>query len=509
MTDDFRYAKRAPWAHQLKGFELSKDARAFAYFCEQRTGKNLLTLAVAARAYEQGKINALLISAPSGVQRDWVVEAIPENLPDWTNPLCNIWRPGSKTETLAQEALLTHPGLSILAINVEALITARARTYLAAFVKQRKVMFVADESSDFSSPSAKRTRVAWAIAKRCHMVRILDGTPNTESPLELYAQVGLLTPAPFGFTSFYTFKHHFAEWEKGFNGQTGTEYEALKQYQNLDELQEKLSKFSYRVLRRDCKDIPEKVYGKRFFKMTDMQAKVYRDLREEYIAELADMKRVTATHVLARATRLLQIACGFVTPDREAHLCTACNPEDPDGDCRLCQGLGLIVDPKHPPVPIGNENPRLDALVAEVRLLHEPFVIWARFHHDLDIIIPALEAIGKKMVRYDGTVHADQRQANKLAFQRGEVDGLAGNPAAGARGLMLARASTTLFYSNGQSLRKRLQAEDRTENLNKTTGNSVMDIIGEDTVDIPIVQAFRDKKALSDLILGDRPGAFL
>ena len=48
----------------------------------------------------------------------------------------------------------------------------------------------------------------------------------------------------------------------------------------LDELNSKLNKFSYRVLKEDCLDLPDKVYMKRFVAMTPEQTKLYEEMKK-------------------------------------------------------------------------------------------------------------------------------------------------------------------------------------------------------------------------------------
>ena len=57
-------------------------------------------------------------------------------------------------------------------------------------------------------------------------------------------------------------------------------------YKNLGELSEKLEKFSYRVLKDDCLDLPKKTFMKRMVQLTREQEKVYRQMKELALAEL-------------------------------------------------------------------------------------------------------------------------------------------------------------------------------------------------------------------------------
>ena len=47
-------------------------------------------------------------------------------------------------------------------------------------------------------------------------------------------------------------------------------------YQNLSELSDKLKPFSYRVLKEDCLDLPDKIYMKREIQLTYEQKRLYK-----------------------------------------------------------------------------------------------------------------------------------------------------------------------------------------------------------------------------------------
>ena len=507
MTYTFADHAPEPWAHQRKGFDLSKDREYFALFMEQRTGKSRVIIDTAAYAYERGFIDGVLLLAPNGVHRNWITEGFGQFLPRRIPAALATWRTGLMDTKKAQEQLtaaLGHDGLTVLSMNYDALNTVKAKAYLGKFLRKRKLMVVGDESDDLSTPGAKRTQTAIRAAKYGIMRRILTGTPAAEDPFGLYAQTNFLKMFVLGYTSFLAFKHRFGEWEEGYNGRTDTTFETLKRsddgapcYRNLDELQRKLDAFSFRVTRVECGgQLPTLVT--RPFELHETQRRLYNHLREEYVAELQD-GTVTAAMVLVRYARLQQITSGFVPLDRHPQPCPHCAGTDPD--CSVCFGLGVVL-------PDGGistlPNPRLDALEREVRGASGATVVWTRFIHDADAVMGKLRAMGRRPGRYDGTVKENEREQVKLAFQRGDLSDIVANPQAGGRGLDFSRARTTIFYSHHWSLRLRLQAQDRIETLKHNLPSMNIDLVADDTVDEIITQCHRDKRAVQDVITNDR-----
>lgn len=505
--------KTVPWPHQAEGLALSHEMSGYALLMEQRTGKTKIVIDTVAYQYERGTINALLVVAmPDGVQRNWLATEIPLHMPDRVPRLCLEWEAEKATRKYFQEAmekLLTFKGLAILAVNGEAIITNAFRKYATRFLKARRVFVAADETTlIMKTPGAKRTRVMHAIGRHPNVQfkRIMDGTPVGEGPLDLYSQFGFLDPAILGYTSFYAFKHRYARWERGYNGATGQEFEKLIEYQNLDELQARMTPYSYRVTRAQVDPTaPPKVYQKRYFKLAPPQRKAYDELTSQYRTEVAG-RELTAVMVLTRYLRLQQVASNLVPSTATATLCHACGGTG----CGACDG-GVIarVEPEATVVPTASD-PRLQALAEELRLTSDPVIVWARFRADVSAAYALCEKLGRRPVRYDGACDRDQKEAAKADFGRGLSGAFVGSPASAGRGLALGAARTIIYYSNYFSLLVRLQSEDRAEAIGKGVSTGVVDLVAKDTVDDGvIVPALRAKRGVADYVMNEKRGQWL
>ena len=94
----------------------------------------------------------------------------------------------------------------------------------------------------------------------------------------------------------------------------GRRVQLIGSYKRLDELAEKLKVFSYRVLKEDCLDLPDKVYIRREVDLTEEQSKAYSTMKSAALA-LLNGKMATAPHVLTQMMRLHQITCGHLKND--------------------------------------------------------------------------------------------------------------------------------------------------------------------------------------------------
>ena len=167
-----------------------------------------------------------------------------------------------------------------------------------------------DESTTIKNPDAKRTKNICELAKLSRYRRILTGSPVTKSPLDLYKQCDFLLEELLGHGSYYTFRTRYAIMKTANFG--GRSVQIVVGYRNLGELSEKLKPFSYRVLKDDCLDLPDKIFMKRVVQLSPDQQKVYRQMKQLALAELNGKTMSTAT-VLTQLMRLHQITCGHFT----------------------------------------------------------------------------------------------------------------------------------------------------------------------------------------------------
>ena len=306
--------KTKPYQHQLDALESSHDREEFALFMEMGCGKSKVAIDNFVHLYRQGKINGVLILVPKGVYDTWYSKEIPNHVPDEINYHSVKWSNANTQKNKKLLATLSEEPdrLNILIMNIEALSTKKGTQFVTDFLFKRKAMFIVDESTTIKNHKAKRTINAVRLGKYAYYKRILTGSPVTKSPLDLYSQAYFLDPSLLGFSSYFSFRARYANLvEKSANGRT---FKQVIGYKNLTELNEGLLKFSCRVLKKDCLDLPDKVYLKRIIQMSDEQKRVYKDLQKQAKASLSK-GTVTITHLITQIIRLHQVSCGFVGLD--------------------------------------------------------------------------------------------------------------------------------------------------------------------------------------------------
>jgi SNF2 family DNA or RNA helicase len=491
MTDQPR------WKHQEQEFREHTEDRARGRFWEMGTGKTRSVIDEACELYRQRAIDAVVVVAPNGVHRNWKTDELPQYLPmalQHGAVRAEYWETSkSATKTHIRRFEQLHEAEFPWALlSYDAVMTERGRNFLWKFLRKRRVLYALDESSEIKSPGAKRTIRIVASGKYAPYRRVLDGTPVSKGPFDIYSQIKFLDEnfwPKHRLGSYSVFKKEFGVWFTRQDAQAASGYDPgydkLIGYKNLERLEKIVSTISSRVLKEDVLDLPPKIYlPKAEFTLTAEQVRVYNGLKNEFVATVGEGRVVEAELAIVRLLRYQQVLSGYVytTEDDE-------NVEP----FQLLEG----------------GNPRLKLLGEIVQRHHHKAIIWARFTKDIDQIMRMLSDMGGNATRYDGTLGDDEAADNSERFKRGDAQWIVANAAKGARGLTWNVAHHVVYYNNSFRLAHRLQSEDRAHRGEMQHSVDYTDIVGvfpdgKQTVDHHIVNNLRNKFDIAAIVNGDR-----
>ena len=471
--------KTKPYRHQLDALEKSWNKETFAYFMEMGTGKTKVLIDNAAMLYDKGKINGILIVAPKGVIGTWYNQELPTHLVAHIVSKTVLWQANINQKQQDKLDTLFESGedLHILIMNVEAFSSEKGTLFAAKFLNCHKTLMAIDESTTIKNPKAKRTKNIIKLSKLSKYRRILTGSPVTKNPLDLYSQCEFLDPFLLNFASYYSFRNRYAEMKQV--NVAGRTIQLVAGFKNLGELSDSVKNFSYRVLKEDCLDLPPKIFMKRQIDLTPEQNKLYKQMKEQALAEM-NGKQVTTVNVLTQLMRLHQITCGHFAAD--------------DGSIQ------------------GIKNNRLSELMDVLEEVERKAIIWAHYQYDIKKIIKEIKKIHgpSSVVDYYGLTPQDERQGNIKKFQDDpRCRFLVGTPSTGGYGITLTAANTVIYYSNGYDLEKRLQSEDRAHRIGQHKPVTYIDILAEETVDEKIVKALRKKINIAHEVMGEELKAWI
>lgn len=479
--------KTKPYAHQLKVWDESKDQSSWALLLDCGTGKTWVAINTAAYLADKREVQALLVIAPNGVNRQWVDSEIPLHWPDSVPYTAVVWDSSKDSKNYKKDLdslFKDDGGVKVLSMNVEAMSTKKGPEFADKFLSRwRDNMVVVDESSRIKSPTAKRTKNIVKLRQKAKYRRILTGTPITQSPLDVYPQFFFLNPDILGFTSFVAFRSNYAIMVKGKamdgNGRRYS-YDSVVGYKRLEDLSNRIAPYSSRVLKGDCLDLPDKIYQVIPVACSSEQERLYTKLRQDLLLEVGG-ENVPVPLVLTQLLRLQQITGGFLGTE--------------DGTTE----------------PIQGSNPKLSAMLDDIADLPvaDKVIIWARFRAEIEMISEAIwkrygyESCGM----YYGGVDNQARSDTVDQFTNGSMRFLVANAQCAGLGLNLTAANIVYYYSNDFSLENRLQSQDRNFRIGQKKVVVYKDLICSGTIDEKVHKAIQRKKSIADIVTGDGVGA--
>jgi SNF2 family DNA or RNA helicase len=490
--------KTQPYAHQIEYLQHWADREAVGITAEMGTGKTWMIINDAAQKWGASECDALLVLAPNGVQRSWHHIEIPTHMPSWVLYESIEWISSKKKEYIENLKtifnVIESKPLRILTMNWEALQSKRGYEYAEKFCSSfSKVMIVCDESDAIKNPKAARTKALFKLKPFSKYRRIMTGTMINNSPFDAFTQLSFLDEEILGTNSFYSFKAEYADMLQendpllrsirtkfSSNGMfygvpqiVAKNKDGTPIYKNLDKLNEIIKKSCYRVTKKECLDLPEKIYKNIFFELTKEQSEIYKQAKEE--CRLVFESETAIFNKLVAFGKLSQITSGYYS-----------HPMSND------------------PIRIQGETPKIDLLIENVLKVlgnNEKIIIWAKYRIEIEDIFVKLKEHRIRVVQYHGGVTDDMRRRAICDFEKGDAQVFLGNPQAAGIGITLVSASHVIYFSNSFSLRNRLQSEDRAHRIGQTKNVTYLNIAAKDTIDEDIIKSLMNKKTISDLII--------
>lgn len=482
--------KTKPYKHQQYYLDNFNDRKYFALLAEMGTGKTWMIINNIQQLYINKKCLSALILAPNGVHLNWIEEFKKHsNFSDKDKFIA--WQSSHQTKAYKKqiEDLLAYDYcFKCLIMNHEAISTKKGFDFAEKFCKAHGgLMIVLDESDSFKNPSAIRTKNIMKIRKYSAYRRIMTGTVVNNSPFDVFTQYNFLSHDILNCPSFYAFKTQYGVLLPNSSGlvqsiaaKTGripqiisTDKDGKPQYKNLNKLNALISPHSYRVLKKDCLDLPEKNYKNIYFELTPEQKTIYKKANDECRLILSNGNEATMIKIVA-LQKLAQITSGY-----------------------------FLHPTNQEPIKINGKNPKLDLLVDRVKSIvesGEKTIIWAKYRIEIADIAEKIKELGVKFVEYHGGISNADREIAINEFERGDAQIFIGNQQSGGVGITLVAASYVIYFSNSFSYQKRIQSEDRAHRIGQTKNVTYINLIAKNTIDEHILSALENKKDIAQII---------
>lgn len=443
-----------------------KTNKGFGLLFEMGCGKTLTAIAIAGAAYAAGKIERLLVVAPTSVVAVW-----PKELQEYAEfkYTCRtlLGDKASRLKQLSDLEKFPFKALKVAVINYES--TWRDGIF-EALQEFDADMIIADESQRIKTHDAAQSKAMHQLGDQARYKLILSGTPVQNNAIDIYSQYRFLDPTVFG-KNFYQFRNRYAIMG-GFNRRQ------IVGYKDMDDLIRREHSIAFRITKEEAIDPPEQTFETRHIQMDKKLADLYQRIKRDSYAEIESGGQITATTVLTKLLRLQQLAGGFLVTDDAAKPQLVSTAK--------LEALSDIVQ---------------DYVVDGGKKL----VIFARFVPEVKAIIDLMKKVlpdRKKAVSIYGEIKKEDRGAIVQQFQTdpdtvvfvGQID-------TAGTGVTLTAADTCVYYSKNFNYAAYEQSLSRIHRIGQRNTCTYIDLIMEKTVDEMINRALAKKEDIAKTVV--------
>jgi len=453
-----------PYKHQIVGLDAVHESEFFGLLMEMGTGKTKVMIdELVWQTQMTDKSVRVLVVCPKTIINTWKKE-IAKHAP----PTMPVFVERVVSEVKGIETLIAgvrDPArLKIWVINYEIV-----GTMLEALQKMNFDDVILDESTRIKTGSAKRTKAVIALRDSCRRRFILSGNPVVNTIRDLYWQFEFLAPGLLGFST----EDAFTAATDNIIDVKGRDWTTISGY-TMDRLKASIANHSFIVKKKQCLDLPDKVFETIEVEMSSEQNELYEQMLNWFLASLEDTK-TTATCAIVQMLRLHQICCGF-----------------------LRNTSGEEID-------IPNATTKTDALRELMDDLDgHKAIIWCRFRHDISTVCKLLDQMRIKYAVMNGDTKQADRDTIEDRFNHDDtLSVIVGEPGTGGLGLTLVGneehpCTQVVYFSNDFSLEKRVQSEDRCHRIGMHDKVTYTDIVVGNSIEEKIVERLQSKRSLSE-----------
>jgi len=352
---------------------------------------------------------------------------------------------------------------------------------------------VADEIHRSKDPKSKQTRALWAASGEADIRFALTGTPIAKNVLDLWAILHWLSPNEFPSKTRWIDRMV----DTMLNAFGGMMVLGIKPNME-DEFHATINPRMRRMLKqRVLPWLPEMMFERRDVEMSVKQAKAYKDMRDNMIAELEGGGAVVAPSVLTQTTRLVQFANAFaenVVDERTGEIKT------------------ILAEP----------SCKVDALMDDIKngdFGDDSVAVCAVSRQLIELLSGRLTKEGIAHGLITGAQNEDERQEAIDDFQSGKTKWILFTAQAGGVGVTLTAGRRLVMLQRPWSLVDHKQALDRIHRIGSEIHDSVviMDYVTDGTIEERVLQVLtekaenfeqivKDKDKLLDLLKQDKAG---
>lgn len=416
-------------------------------FDEQGSGKTVMSIAAFDILKEEKAVDAALIVCPKSMLAGWKSDF------EKFLPGKYVVRVVDGTAMRRREIVLS--GGDVLVVNYESL--SSMKVLLGTFIRQRRVLLVADESYYAKNSDARRSRAVMTIREHCVRCFVLCGTPAPNSPYDLQNQ---FTLADKGFTFDSFTKTNSVENDK----------------EKILSLIETRGTFIRRLKEEILKCVPEKKFHVLSVPLFGEQRRLYEEARRKLVLELRSFDartfKLNLTSYFSRRSVLLQI-------------------------CSVPSVIAPTLS------DVSAKYVVLDELLEKLFSKKRKVIIWSVFVASIEELCARYSVWNPLVIK--GSVPAAERERAVAEFQNNPEKLLfIANPSAAGAGITLHAAYDAVYVSYTNQVAHILQSFDRIHRRGQKSAEvNYYLLVCSGTIEEGEVRRLRERERQQQELLGD------
>jgi SNF2 family DNA or RNA helicase len=491
--------KTKPLAHQLHFLKEHSDKPYWAEFWEMGTGKTKFAIDwIRMKMYKHGRPMRVLIVCPKVVQYNWLEEF------EKHSSLASRVHVVDGTRQQVERGLQKIPNESIIVINYDKLsykirkgaggkamdaVEGRPNiyvdrtkrwiiemSYMHDYLRQNPPeIIILDESHKIKSSKAGRTQSLLQLGPMSMYRLALTGTPMPNGAEDIFNQILFLDGGLTFGTNEMTFRR---QWMCDINaskrmcgGKYFPDWVLIKALEPA--FRERVATVSTTLKKEDCLDLPEKVFMHQYCEMSEDQAKMYKQLKQDFIAYL-EGDTVVADQAASKILRLNQVSSGFYKTDTGEEKRFKTNPK-----------LNALTE-------------LLEDLCSTTKV-----IVWAVYRNNIFQLIEALKPYNPAIIFGD----TKDKQAEATKFRTDPTCRvIIANPASAGIGINLVEASYAIWFSKNYNLEDWLQANDRCHRVGSERHAKItyIELMFQSSIDTIISKALQEKLDIQNRLTDTR-----
>lgn len=404
----------------------------FAIFADTGTGKTIMGLEIS-KQYKK----TLIVCPLSIIETTWI-EDCQKFYPQ--QKIISLWNSNKnkRIDSLNEKA-------DIYVINFDGI-----KILFNELIEKDFDCIIVDESSVMKNLKSQITQLLLSFKEYIPNRFVLSGCPTPNHNSEIFSQMKFINEEIFG-NNYYGFLARY------FSQDMENPHRWYQTDVNKEKYFERLREQSIFLNKKDCLELPDKVFLRRKFKMNKEQRKYYDNMIQDIKDNINTWSKFEFT---AKLMKLREIVSGFVITKKQ---------EIEEFET--------------------NKDKELESVISEIG--DEPIIIWCQFRHEI-------EKLSKKFNGVGLTSDTKNRDDIIRDFKSGKIKLLFTHPKLLGMGLTFVNCSYNIYYSLSFSYEEFKQSQDRIHRIGQKNQCTYIILQAENTIDENIYNCLKRKKSAVD-----------